>query len=174
MAHADAVEIEVPPTVARLDLFDRVDYEDAFLVKPASGRSPEQVMRDVLEGAPTWFLQAWSNVLGRAVLGEALDLRPSPDRIAGWTIVTNASDLIAIAFDTPRGLDARLFAVTSIDKEIVGTQIRLNTTYARRWWPVIRAGHRFILPRLVRRSARRAAANGPPSPAAEPRSTPAE
>jgi hypothetical protein len=147
----------VPAAASALNLFDRVDYEDAFRTRSFLDRTPQELMRDVLEGAPAWFLYAWSNILGKAVLGQGLDLRHGPDRVAGWKIVEDNGEMFAIGFDTPRGLDARLFACTSPSEELVGTQIRLNSPYARRWWPAIRLGHRFFLPYLLRRSARRAA-----------------
>lgn len=58
----DVEEVAVPGLVGRLDL-DRVDYEDAFTVAVARPRKPEQLMRDMLEGAPPWFLHAWSSLL---------------------------------------------------------------------------------------------------------------
>lgn len=84
---------------------------------------------------------------------EGLDLSRSPDHVVGWQVIAQRDDVFAIGLDTPRGLDARLFAVTTPTEEIVGTFIRLRTGYVRRLWPAIRAGHRFFLPYLLRRSA---------------------
>jgi hypothetical protein len=161
-AHAekvDVVEVSIPDAVKQLDLLDRIDYQDAFAVATAQPRTPEALMRDVFEGAPAWFLHAWSSILGKAILGlrHGLDQRPSPDRVVGWNVVQVAGDVFVIGLDTPRGLDARLFALTSPTQEIVGTYIGLNSDYVRRLWPAIRAGHRFFLPYLLRRSAGRAA-----------------
>jgi hypothetical protein len=154
----DLVEVPVPDTVKDLNLLDRNDYQDAFAVTTARPRTPETLMRDVFEGAPAWFLHAWSAILGRALLGlpHGLDQRPSPDHVVGWNVIREADDVFVIGLDTPRGLDARLFALTSPTQEIVGTYIRLNSDYVRRLWPTIRAGHRFFLPYLLRRSASRA------------------
>ena len=154
----DVVEVAVPDAVKQLNLLDRFDYRDAFALTTAQPRTPEDLMRDIFEGAPAWFLHAWSNVLGKAMLGlrHGLDQRPSPDRVVGWNVVQGTGDVFVIGLDTPRGLDARLFALTSPTQEIVGTYIRLNSDYVRRLWPTIRAGHRFFLPYLLRRSARRA------------------
>jgi hypothetical protein len=150
----DVEEVAVPGLVGRLDL-GRVDYEDAFTMAVARPRHPEQLMRDMLEGAPPWFLHAWSQLLGKAVLGlrDGLDLSSSPDHVVGWQVIARKDDVFAIGLDTPRGLDARLFTVTTPTEEIVGTFIRLRTAYVRRLWPTIRAGHRFFLPYLLRRSA---------------------
>ena len=153
----EVTEVPVPDAVERLKLVDRFDYQDAFAVPAIHPRTPEALMRDVFEEAPAWFLHTWSNVLGKAILGIHLDGRPSPGRVVGWEVLQGAGDVFVIGLDTPRGLDARLFALTSPTQEIVGTYIRLNTPYVRRLWPRIRAGHRFFLPYLLRRSALRAA-----------------
>ena len=155
--NVDIVEVSVPEPVRQLNLLDSIDYEDAFAITTAHPRTPEALMRDVFEGAPAWFLHTWSNVLGKAILGIYIDGRPRPDRVVGWKVMEGAGDVFVIGLDTPGGLDARLFALTSPTQEIVGTYIRLNTPYVRRLWPRIRAGHRFFLPYLLRRSARRAA-----------------
>ncbi|HUP99336.1 MAG TPA: hypothetical protein VM093_02650 [Aeromicrobium sp.] len=148
-------EISVPEAAARLGLLASVDYEDAFSATSTAPRNPERLMRDVLEGAPTWFLHSWSLLLGRAILGNGgLNLRQSPDRVVGWKVLVNREDIFAVGIDTPRGLNARLFTLRSPDQEIIGTQIQLTSEYARRWWPTIRAGHRFFLPFLLRRSLR--------------------
>ena len=153
----EVTEVPVPAAVERLRLLDGFDYQDAFAVPTAHLRTPETLMRDVFEGAPSWFLHTWSNVLGKAILGIHLDGRPSPGRVVGWEVLQGVGDVFVIGLDTPRGLDARLFALTSPTHEIVGTYIRLNSDYVRRLWPRIRAGHRFFLPYLLRRSALRAA-----------------
>lgn len=153
----EVIEVPVPDAVHQLELLDGFDYQDAFAVPAAQPRTPEALMRDVFEGAPAWFLHTWSNVLGKAILGIHLDGTPSPDRVVGWEVLRSAGDVFVTGLDTPRGLDARLFALTSPTQEIVGTYIRLNTDYVRRLWPRIRAGHRFFLPYLLRRSALRAA-----------------
>ena len=161
-AHAKTlgvIEVSVPDVVKQLNLLDSIDYQDAFAVTTAKPRTPEALMRDVFEGAPEWFLNAWSNILGKAILGlpHGLDQRRSPDRVVGWDVVHSGGDVFVIGLDTPRGLDCRLFALNSPSQEIVGTYIRLNSAYVRQLWPTIRAGHRFFLPYLLRRSARRAA-----------------
>lgn len=149
-------EVAVPRQAAELNLFDRVDYQDAFSVAAVHPRTPEALMRDVMEGAPAWFLFSWSNVLGKAILGGGLDRRPDAKTVVGWKVLVDTGDVFVVGLDTPRGLDARLFTLTSPDQEIIGTQIRLNTSYVRRWWPAIHTGHRFFLPYLLKRSARRA------------------
>lgn len=155
---SDIREIPVPEAAARLALLESVDYEDAFAATTTAPRSPEALMRDVLEGAPRWFLHAWDLILGRAILGSRrLNLRQSPDRVVGWKVLVDRDDIFAVGLNTPRGLNARLFTLSSPDEEIIGTQIQLSTAYARRWWPAIEAGHRFFLPYLLRRSLHRRA-----------------
>lgn len=156
MAHGEVLEIKVPAKIAPLGLLDRVDYQDAFSTRAVTRRAPEELLRDVLEGAPDWFLQSWSTVIFKGALGLILDMEHSPDRIAGWRIVADTGNLIAIGFDSPRGAKARLFATISNDTEIVGTLAQLDSLYARSGWPLIRLAHRFFLPYLLRQSAERA------------------
>src|SRR5689334_13080288 len=120
------VEVGVPAEVRPLQLLDRIDYEDAFSVPAAAFRTPEALLRDVLEGAPAWFLRTWSSVLFKGVLNYRLDMRASAERIAGWDIVADTGDVVVIGFDSPRGAKARLFAVVRDDAEIVGTLAQLD------------------------------------------------
>ena len=149
------IETEVPAQVAALELLGHVDYSDAFSTRARTRRAPEGLLRDVLEGAPAWFLRTWSTVIFKGVLGLRLDMEHSPDRIAGWQLVADDGHIVAIGFDSPRGAKARLFATVSGDTEIVGTLVQLDSRRAKLGWPIIRVGHRFFLPYLLRRSSAR-------------------
>jgi hypothetical protein len=158
MADVQVTEVRVPDAVANLRLLDRVDYHDAYVVHVESPRQPDVLLRDFLEGAPPWFVLPWAHVLGHGLLGKPVDLSPRPDRVVGWDVVADSPGAFAVALDTPRGLAARIIAVTAPGQEVIATQIKLSSKFARSLFPAIRRGHRFFAPFLLRRSAARASA----------------
>jgi hypothetical protein len=150
------VEVEVPVMVADLGLLDRVDYEDAFQVETASDRTPQELMRAFLEGAPRWFTLPWIVVLGGGLLGVDPRVLRRPGHLMGWKVLRDGPDAFVIGFDSPRGLTARLIAVTPPNRAIVATQIQLDTAYARALWAGgVRRGHRYFLPFLLARATSR-------------------
>ena len=68
-------------TEADLNLLERVDYQDAFVVDTAVKRAPEQWMRWFLEGAPAWFSAAWPRVF--KTLGAQFAPRGTADQVLG-------------------------------------------------------------------------------------------
>jgi len=150
------VEISMPAAVGELHLLDRVDYEDAFSVDTPVKQSPEQWIRAFAEDAPRWFQLPWAGI-GKILLGAQFGpLFTAPGYVVGWKILYHRPDAFAIGVDSSGGLSARLVALTPPGQAVIATQIRLDTTYARTLWPVIRQGHRFFAPYLLGR----AAANG--------------
>ncbi|OBJ49828.1 hypothetical protein [Mycobacterium sp. 1423905.2] len=150
-----ATETQVPDLVAELGLLDRVDYEDAYTVSTGASRTPEQWLRAFLEGAPRWFQLPWAG-LGKALLGAKFGpVTPTPGYVLGWKILHQGNDSFAVGLDSSAGLRARLIAVTAPGRVVVATLIALDTPYARNAWPVIRRGHRFFAPYLLRRAASR-------------------
>jgi hypothetical protein len=147
------VELDVPSAVTDLHLLDRVDYEDAYQVDTALERTPQQWMRSFLEGAPLWFTLPWGVVLGAGLLG--LDPRATrrPGHVMGWKVLLDQPDAYVLGFDSPKGLTARLVAVTPPGRAIIATQIQLDTAYARAMWAAgVRRGHRHFVPYLLNRA----------------------
>jgi hypothetical protein len=157
------VEIDVPAAVSDLHLLARVDYADAFAIDTDLDHTPEQWLRAFLEGAPKWFTIPWIAVLGAGLLGIDPRVLRRARHVVGWRILHESEDAFAVGLDSPRGLSARLIAVTPPGRAVVATQIELDTAYVRTLWPAVRSAHRFFVPVLLDRAARRLAEA--PSPA---------
>lgn len=152
VSRAEANEISVPPAVARLNLFDRVDFEDAYRIDVSVDRTPEQWMRAIVEGAPRWFRLAWPAVLG-TLGGLEFGPRSAPDHVLGWKILEDRPDAFVIGLESSRGLVVRLITLAPHGQAVFATQLCLETTYARRLWSVARPAHRYFAPRLLTRAA---------------------
>ncbi|GAA4385885.1 hypothetical protein [Tsukamurella soli] len=153
MTTAEPVEIAPPAKVTELQLFDRVDYQDAYSVDTTVDRTPEQWMRAFVEDAPIWFKVPWAGV-GKVLLGARFGpLTPTSGYIVGWKVLDDRPDVFVVGLDSAGGLLARMVAVTTPGQAVVATQISLDSAYARALWPVIRRGHRFFAPYLLGRAA---------------------
>lgn len=156
MTAAPAVEIEVPPAVGEMALFERVDYQDAFAIDNDLRQSPEQWMRAFLDGAPLWFKLPWAGIATVALGAQLGPIRPgTPGYVVGWKVLDDGPEAFVIGLESRGGLHVRLVASTPPGRAIITTQIRLDTAYVRRLWPVVRRGHRFFIPYLLDRAARR-------------------
>jgi hypothetical protein len=155
-----AVEVPVPARVHAADVLGRVDYEDAYQVATRVRRTPEQWLRAFLQDAPPWFQWPWA-AAGKAVFAAQFGPLRGPDHVLGWAVLLDEPDIFAIGLDSKRGLQARLFALTPPGAAVVATQIRLDTGYARRLWPVVRPGHRYFAPYLLARAADQSAVSRP-------------
>jgi hypothetical protein len=148
------VEVDVPAVVTDLNLLGRVDYEDAFQIDTSLERTPQEWMRAFLEGAPRWFTLPWIVVLGGGLLGVNPRVMRLPGHLMGWKVLRDEHDAFVLGFDSPRGLTARLVAVTPPGRALIVTQIRLDTAYARALWANgVRRGHRHFVPYLLNLAA---------------------
>lgn len=152
MSRGDVVEISVPTTVARLQLFDRVDFQDAYSVQTRIERTPEQWMRAIVEGAPRWFRFAWPAVLG-TLAGLEFGPRDSSDHVLGWNVLEDRPDAFVLGLESSRGLVVRLITLVPDGQAVFATQLRLQTDYARRLWSVARPAHRYFAPYLLARAS---------------------
>ena len=158
-----AAPAQVPAAIADLNLLDRVDYEDAFVVDTAVRRAPEEWMRGFLEGAPGWFRAAWVGVF--KTLGAEFEQHGTADQVLGWKILQNGPAEIAIALDATVGLKARLIALTPTGQAMIVTLVSLDTRRARALWVAMAPLHRFFAQYLLSRAAAMAiVASRPPSP----------
>jgi hypothetical protein len=147
------VEVRIPARINELHLLDRVDYEDAYCAETPIQRTPEQWMRTIVEGAPSWFQRAWPAILG--TLG-GLQFGPldAPDHVLGWDIIDQRPDRFVIGLESSRGFHVRLVTLAPPGQAIFATQLQLDTAYARRLWSMVRPAHRFFAPYLLGRAAK--------------------
>jgi hypothetical protein len=151
MRPTKAVPAEVPAAVADLNLLDRIDYQDAFVVDTAVRRAPEQWMRWFLEGAPAWFRASWPGAL--KTLGAQFEPRGTADQVLGWKILQNGPAETVVGLDATIGLKFRLIALTPIGQTMIATLVSLDTRRARALWVAMRPLHRFFARYLLSRAA---------------------
>jgi hypothetical protein len=145
-------ESGVPEAIRSLSTLAPPDYVDLFTVVTgaARGTSPEEWARAVAEEAAGRGGQvAW-----RVLLGLRLDPRPSPDRVAGWTIAGRGRDWLRLAAAS-WFMTAELVFQVGDERLSVATLIRYDRPIAARIWPPLAAVvHRRSMPGLLRHAAR--------------------
>jgi hypothetical protein len=156
MIPAKARRIGPPAT----QLEARADYVDAFEIPIGEGdsRTAEQAFRDGLGAEPgtSGRLVLW---IHRHVLRFRLGPLISADHVIGWKIVHSDPDQFVLRTDGSL-MRGQLTLCRQADRHaVLTTQLffRHHAT-ARMVWAVIGPVHRAIAPRLIERSARRAAA----------------
>ena len=146
-------EIGLPAAARARSAMGRVDYADCFLV--AAGLAPpgtaEQWSRAVLEGAPPGTRRTLQ--LGWGGLGLQLGPERSERYVLGWEIRRNVPDEILLGAASPLGLQGELLFQRLPDGLRYATFVRLETPQARALWARVEAGHRQIVPELLRGAA---------------------
>ena len=102
-------QVDLPPSARELSTLPRIDYSDAFLFDAVSTRdvSAEDLMREVLEGAPvavrTQLLSGWSAI--------GLKVRIGSERsVLGWEIRRAAPDHVLLGADSRIGMPGELIS----------------------------------------------------------------
>ena len=151
----------MPDPARELQSLPRVDYADAFRVAlpEADAREAENWARAALEGS-------WASTASRARLRIRLwwavvawNLHPalSPDRVAGWRVVSRSRTSICIEAAARWGRAQIVFLVVPSDD---GKQLVMTTFAMFGGWPgrayftlLIGPAHRRVAPQLVARAA---------------------
>jgi hypothetical protein len=100
-------QVDLPPSARELSTLPRIDYSDAFLFDAASTRdvSAEDLMREVLEGAPVavraQLLSGWSAIGLKVHIG-------SERSVLGWEIRRAAPDHVLLGADSRIGMPGEL------------------------------------------------------------------
>jgi hypothetical protein len=129
------------------------DYADAFEIELAEGdqRTPEQLFRAALEGAPPVPLIP---IVHKHVLRFHLGPLTSPDHMFGWRIVTSEPDVIRLEAEGPliRGVivGRRISASTAALTTFV---FYVRPIAARVIWALVGPMHRRAAPYLLERAA---------------------
>ncbi|WP_156662858.1 hypothetical protein [Mycobacterium sp. 1274761.0] len=143
----------MPSIVNELNLLDRVDYQDAYVVETPVHWTPEHWMRAIIEDAPRWFLLPWINLLGRGIMRARVGPLNAPGYVLGAKIIVDRADAFALGLDGAGKLGVRLITLTPPGQAVFATQIRFGALMMRTAWPAIRTGHRFFAPFLLSRAA---------------------
>ncbi|HZR83426.1 MAG TPA: hypothetical protein VFD92_20195 [Candidatus Binatia bacterium] len=149
----------VPAAIASVSGFDRPDYVDLFTIPTdgAAGRSPEEWTRAAVDAADLGGQFVW-----RVLCGLRLDVRPSPDRVGGWTIAGRGDRWIR-AEASSWFMTAHLVLYVEDGRLSVATFVRYERPIAAViWGRLLSAGHRSLMPGLLGATVgrMRRAANG--------------
>jgi hypothetical protein len=148
----------VPEAIRSLSTLASPDYVDLFTVTTSEteGASPEQWARAAVEAAGLGGQFVW-----RVLCGLRLEWRPSPDNVGGWRIADRGDGWIRLEAAS-WFMTAHLVLEVDDGHLSVATFIRYDRPIAALVWPPLSAGHRLLMPGLLRGTAKvmRIAVNG--------------
>ncbi|MBS1844370.1 MAG: hypothetical protein JST53_08140 [Actinobacteria bacterium] len=150
---AELSEVEVPARLRAAAALGRADYEDAFLLRPASPveRTALEWAEAVLESAPPPLREPL--VSGWRAIGLDLDLS-SADAVLGWRVFRADPGLAVLAAESPLGIAGRLVFERRPDGLLYGTFVRLDGEPAERAWARIESAHPPVVHELLGRQVR--------------------
>lgn len=139
-------ERSVPGAIRSLSTLARPDYVDLFTVttSEAEGVSPERWARATVEAAGIGGQFVW-----RVLCGLRLERRTSPDYVGGWKIADRGDSWIRLEAAS-WFMTAHLVLKIGEGRLSVATFIRYDRPVAALVWPPLSAGHRFLMPGLLR------------------------
>lgn len=130
-----------PPSSARaLSTLPRIDYCDAFVfsVGSAHNESAEDLIREVLEGAPlairTQLLSGWSAIGLKVRIG-------SPRSVLGWQVRRAVPDHVLLGADSRIGMPGELLLQKLDDALLFATFVAQRNPIARAVWAVTEPVH---------------------------------
>jgi hypothetical protein len=133
-------QIEVPSSVLALSTLPRIDYCDAFLFDIGSRRdqSAEDLIRDVLEGAPlavrTQLLSGWSTIGLKVTSG-------SQGSVLGWNVRCSMPDHVLLGADSRIGMPGELLLKKEDAALLFATFVAQRNLLARAVWAVTEPVH---------------------------------
>jgi len=133
-------QVDLPPSARELSTLPRIDYSDAFLFDAVSTRdvSAEDLMREVLEGAPvavrTQLLSGWSAIGLKVHIG-------SERSVLGWEIRRAAPDHVLLGADSRIGMPGELLLKKEDGALLFATFVAQRNLVARAVWAVTEPVH---------------------------------
>src|SRR5215510_11697499 len=137
---------DVPGTIRSLSTMTRPDYVDLTCRdgEEVASRSPEQWARAAVEAAGLAGQFVW-----RVLCGLRLEWRPSPDYVGGWKIADRGDSWVRLEAAS-WFMTAHLVLEVDDGQLSVATFIRYDRPMAALVWPPLSAGHRLLMPGLLR------------------------
>jgi hypothetical protein len=133
-------QVDPPSYVRALSTLVRVDYCDAFLfdVGSAHDESAEDLIREILEGAPlavrTQLLSGWSAI--------GLKVSPTSARsILGWEVRRTEPDLVLLGAESRIGMPGELLLKKDDGALLFATFVAQRNLIARAVWAVTEPVH---------------------------------
>ena len=137
---AEVRQVDLPSAARALSTLARVDYCDAFVfdVGAAHDESAEELIREILEGAPvavrTQLVSGWS-AIGLKVG------RTSGRSILGWEIRRTEPDHVLLGAESRIGMPGELLLKKDDDALLFATFVAKRNLIARAVWAVTEPVH---------------------------------
>jgi len=151
----DVVRQVDPPSSARtLSTLGRIDYCDAFLFDTGSthDESAEEVIREILEGAPlavrTHLLSGWSAI--------GLKVGTSSARsVLGWEVRRTVPEHVLLGADSRIGMPGELLLKKERGALLFATFVAQRNPLARALWAVVEPVHVRIVRDILEQASQR-------------------
>jgi hypothetical protein len=150
----DVRQIDVPSSARALSTLPRIDYCDAFLFGENSNRdeSAEDVMREVLEGAPlavrTQLLSGWSTIGLKVSSG-------SEGSVLGWDVRRSVPDHVLLGADSRIGMPGELLLKKEDGALLFATFVAQRNLLARTVWAMTEPLHVRVVRDILGQASRR-------------------
>ncbi len=133
-------QVDLPRSARELSTLPRIDYCDAFLFAVGSthDESAEDLIREVLEGAPlavrTQLLSGWSSI--------GLKVRNTSERsVLGWEVRRTRPDHVLLGADSHIGMPGELLLRKEGDALLFATFVAQRNLLARAVWTLTEPVH---------------------------------
>jgi hypothetical protein len=143
-----------PPSSARaLSTLDRVDYCDAFLfdVGSAHDESAEDLIREILEGAPlavrTQLLSGWSAI--------GLKVGNASNGVLGWHVRRSVPDHVLLGAESRIGMPGELLLKKHDGALLFATFVAQRNLLARAVWAVTEPVHVRVVRDILTQASQR-------------------
>jgi hypothetical protein len=147
-------QIDVPSTARALSTLARIDYCDAFVFGVGSrhDETPEDLIREVLEGAPlavrTQLLSGWSTIGLKVTSG-------SDGSVLGWTVRRSAPDHVLLGADSRIGMPGELLLKKEDGGLLFATFVAQRNLIARAVWALTEPVHVRVVRDVLAQASQR-------------------
>jgi hypothetical protein len=147
-------QVDLPSSARALSTLARIDYCDAFLFDAGSAHdeSAEELIRDILEGAPlavrTQLLSGWSAIglkVGTSSRGSVL----------GWEVRRTAPEHVLLGVDSRIGMPGELLLKKNRGALLFATFVAQRNPLARALWAVVEPVHVRIVRDILEQASQR-------------------
>jgi hypothetical protein len=147
-------QVDLPSSARTLSTLGRIDYCDAFLFDAGSTRdeSAEELIRDILEGAPlavrTQLMSGWS-AIGLKV-GTS-----SPGSVLGWEVRRTVPEHVLLGADSRIAMPGELLLKKDRGALLFATFVAQRNPLARALWAVVEPVHVRIVRDILEQASQR-------------------
>jgi hypothetical protein len=147
-------QADLPSSARALSTLARIDYCDAFLfdVGSAHDESAEELIREILEGAPlavrTQLLSGWSAI--------GLKVGNTTERsVLGWEVRRTVPDHVLLGAESRIGMPGELLLKKEDDALLFATFVAQRNLIARAVWAVTEPVHVQVVRDILDQASRR-------------------